>query len=294
MPEIQNQIYQWINAIDALVIEKIIISMLLFLVLWFLLKVTQKLVDRSKLEYAIQFRIKKTASRIHKVLLVIVLFQIWFVAIESYLTYLGLLSAGIAVALKDPIANFFAWIIILWRRPFEVGDRIEVSGVIGDVVDLRLFTFALMEVGNWVHADQSTGRVVHLPNSKVFTESIANYSKGIGCIWNEIPVTITFGSNWKKAKGILGEIVNQYAQENPCKPVEEKDRKHLVFTPTTTPIVYTSAREYGILLTMRYMCVPQERRGSNQVIWEAVLTQFAEHADIQLAYPTQSILVSHD
>ena len=67
----------------------------------------------------------------------------------------------------------------------------------------RIFMFTLMEIGNWVDADQSTGRVIHIPNGKVFKEVLANYSKGFQYIWNEIPVLVTFESNWKKAKEIL-------------------------------------------------------------------------------------------
>lgn len=64
----------------------------------------------------------------------------------------------------------------MWKRPFDVGDRIQIAGFAGDVVDIRIFEFTLLEIGNWVDADQSTGRVVHIPNQKLLTEPIANYT----------------------------------------------------------------------------------------------------------------------
>ena len=78
---------------------------------------------------------------------------------------------------------------IIWRHPFRVGDRIQVGDQAGDVIDLRIFQFSLMEIGNWVAADQSTGRIIHVPNGIVFTHPLANYSLGFDYIWNEIPIT---------------------------------------------------------------------------------------------------------
>ena len=76
------------------------------------------------------------------------------------------------------------------------------------LIDLRIFQFTLMEIGNWVDADQSTGRIVHVPNGSVFVTPLANYAKGFQYIWNEIPVLVTFESDWRRAKEILEGIAN--------------------------------------------------------------------------------------
>jgi small-conductance mechanosensitive channel len=150
--------------------------------------------------------VAKTSAYVAFALGVLVIVPLWFEGVKSASTFLGLLSAGLAIALRDPVVNLAGWAFILWRRPFEVGDRIQIGTHAGDVIDQRIFQFTLMEIGNWVGADQSTGRVVHIPNGKVFTEMLANYSKGFQYIWDEIPVLITFESNWEKAKGILEGI----------------------------------------------------------------------------------------
>ncbi|MBZ0199912.1 MAG: mechanosensitive ion channel family protein [Ignavibacteriaceae bacterium] len=79
---------------------------------------------------------------------------------------------------------------ILERKPFTVGDRIQTGDVAGDVIDLRIFRFTRMEISNWVDAEQRTGRTIHVPNGKVFTEWQANYSTGFQYIWNEISVLV--------------------------------------------------------------------------------------------------------
>ena len=81
------------------------------------------------------------------------------------------------------------------RRPFEVGDRIQVGEHIGDVVDIGAFTFTLLEVGHWVQADQSSGRVIHVPNGVVFDSPVTSYTKGFRYLWDELPVLVTFESN---------------------------------------------------------------------------------------------------
>jgi small-conductance mechanosensitive channel len=206
------------------------------------------------------------------------------------MTFLGLVAAGVSIALKDPIVNVAGWIYILLRRPIEVGDRIQIGEHAGDVIDLRISQFTLMEIGNWVDADQSTGRVIHIPNGKVFVEPLANYSKGFQYIWNEIPVLITFESNWEKAKEILLNIANKHAEHlsEPARAkVKEAAQKFMIFYSKLTPIIYTRVKDSGVLLTARYLCEPRRRRGSAEAIWEDILREFAKYDDIDFAYPTQ-------
>jgi len=237
-----------------------------------------------------QYRIRKIAGYIIWSVAFLVVGRIWFAGIEALSTYLGLLSAGLAIALQSPLVNLAGWAFILWRQPFKVGDRVELGDHRGDVIDQRIFMFTLLEIGNWVDADQSTGRVIHIPNGKVFTEVLANYGQGFHYIWNEIPVLVTFESDWKKAKALMTTIVNRHggtidkaAQEK----LKEAAKKYLIFYNNLTPIVYTSVKDCGVMLTMRYLTDPRRRRGSEQELWEAVLDEFAKHNDIDFAYPTQ-------
>ena len=205
---------------------------------------------------------------------VLVIGRIWFQGFQSISTFLGLLSAGLAIALRDPIVNLVGWLFILWRRPFKVGDRIQIGEHRGDVIDARLFQFSLMEIGNWVDADQSTGRVIHIPNGKIFTLSQANYGQIFQFIWNELPVTITFESNWQRAKEILTEIVDSQAlhlSQQAKHRVKEAARTYMIDYMRLTPIVFTSVADIGVVLTVRYLCGVRERRESAQAIWEDVL-----------------------
>lgn len=247
------------------------------------------LINRRVEDVRTAYQARKVTTYTITAITMIVLIQTWFRGIEHLATVLGLASAGIAVALKDPIANLAGRFYIAFQKPFHVGDRIQVGTHAGDVIDLRLFQFSLMEIGNWVQSDQSTGRVVRVPNSTVFREPVANYSEGFDYIWDEIPVLVTFETDWRKAKEILTEIADKYAaplSESASRQVQQAARRFMIFYSKLTPIVYTSTRANGVLLTIRYLCNPRSRRTSQHTIWEAILDAFSRHKDIDFAYPT--------
>jgi small-conductance mechanosensitive channel len=238
----------------------------------------------------VRYQWQKISLYLSVFLIIIFLISTWLNIFGSVATFLGLISAGIAIALKDPLVNMVGWGFILIRQPFKVGDRIQIGNNSGDVIDIRLFQFSINEIGNWVDADQSTGRIIHIPNGIVFSEPQASYTAGFQYIWNEIPVLITFESNWKKAKEILTEVVNHHGimlTTEADQQIKAAAKKFLIFYSKLTPIVYTSVKDSGVMLTLRYMCSPQERRGSEENIWEDILNKFAECDDIDFAYPTQ-------
>ncbi len=269
---------------------KLLASILALVFLWLIRKTILIIVYRGTKDVRARYRWRKISAYVVFGFSVFLLGGIWFKGFQSISTYLGLLSAGLAIALQDPLVNLAGWAFIMWRRPFSVGDRIQIGEHRGDVIDQRIFMFTLMEIGNWVDAEQSTGRVIHIPNGKVFREVLANYSKGFQYIWNEIPVLVTFESNWEKAKEILLKIGAAHS-EHLSKSAEEKlrkaARKMMIFFTKLTPIVYTSVKNSGVMLTIRYLCEPRRRRTSEQEIWEDILREFKKCDDIDFAYPTE-------
>lgn len=222
---------------------------------------------------------------------VLLIGRLWLDGIQSLATYLGLLSAGLAIALQDLVVNFAGWLFIVWRRPFIVGERIQIGQLMGDVIDIRIFQFSMLEVGgDRVYAEQNTGRLIHVPNGILFKEAVINTHQGLPYIWNEIGVAITFESNWRKAKQLLTEIIGRLApdvSEAARQYVRRVEKRFVIQYGNVAPAVYTSVFDSGVLLTLRYMVDPRQQRGSEQIIWEAILDAFAEHWDIEFAYPTQ-------
>ncbi len=277
--------------------ENLLLSLIAVVILavlrWSVLRVVFRRTDDLRLHY----RVRKVSAYVAVTLGLLIIGRIWFAGFREISTYLGLLSAGLAIALKDLVASVAGWMYLLWRRPFEVGDRIEIGQHAGDVIDIRLFRFTLMEIGNWVEADQSTGRVIHIPNSRVITDAIANYSKGFEYIWNEIPVMVTFESSWRKAKAILVEIADRHGahlSEAAAEAIRKAARKAMIHYHALTPYVWTSVADSGVLLTIRYLCEPRQRRSSAEKIWEEILDAFRRCDDIDFAYPTMRRYINVD
>jgi small-conductance mechanosensitive channel len=274
-------------SVDTL--TKIVVSVSIFIVLYLLQLATLHVIWRRTKNIKVRYQWKRTLSFIYPFLGLILVFAVWLQAFQQFGAFLGLFTAGLAIAMKDPLTNLAGWFFIIFRHPFVVGDRVQIEEHAGDVIDIRLFQFTILEIGNWVEADQSTGRIIHLPNGKVFTEPQINYSTGFDYIWNEIQIRLTFESNWEKAKNILTDIINKHAEnidQAAQREIFEASKNYLIHYTHLTPYVYLKVKEFGIMLTIRYLCNPRRRRGSENEIWQEILTRFRDHDDIRFAYPT--------
>ena len=268
----------------------IVALFLLYVIRYFSLKIIFRRIDDEK--YEGRYLWKRGVKNVYYILVIIILALIWFDRIGSVATFLGLVSAGIAIALQDPLVNLAGWLFIIIRKPLKLGDRIQINGVAGDVIDVRFFQFTINEINNWVDADQSTGRIIHIPNGYVFKHTQANYHQGFPHVWNEIGVLVTFESNWKNAEQILNDIVNKHSEKfsiSARKKLLEASKQFMIFYRTLTPIVYVSVKDSGVMLTMRYLIQPRNRRSSEDTIWRDVLDAFAQNKDIDFAYPTNRI-----
>ncbi len=275
--------------LDPAIHSALLRSVLVILILMLLRAVAVRIMRARTEDIRTRYRWQKTITYTTVFVGILLVGRVWYEGIANLATFLGLLSAGLAIALRDPIVNLGGWLFIIWQRPFVVGDRIQVGEHAGDVIDQRVFQIILLEVGNWVDADQSTGRLIHIPNGVVFRDPLANYTRGMQFIWDEIRVPITFESDWRKAKEALTDIVRRHSAE----AVEEAERQmlnvsrqYMIFYSTLTPTVYTGVRENGIVLTLRYLCHPRRRRGTAQAMWEDILTAVQADEDIAFAYPT--------
>ena len=274
------------SSIQAKLIATFLAFFLFFIIRRLLLRTAYKFVEDIKTRH--QWR--KVTSYISFTLIFIIIAQIWFKGIESIATYLGLVSAGIAIALKEPLTNLTGWLYIIWRSPFDVGDRIQLGTQSGDVIDTNIFNFTVMEIGSWIDADDYTGRIIHIPNGLIFSETLANYGKGFKYIWNEIPILLTFESDWRKAKKLLTEVIlnnSKIQPKNAEKTFDEATKKFMVKKPTLEPDLITKVEASGVELTLRYLCKPRRRRETEHKMWEDILDIFEEHDDIDFAYPTE-------
>lgn len=284
---------QWLQDVSGFAGDtqrRLLVSFMILMVLWLIRVTVLRRVWKKTDDVNIRYRWQKITSYVAFSLGFLLVGRVWLSGIESLATFLGLVTAGLAIALQDLVKGIAGWAFVLWRKPFAVGDRIQVGDFRGDVIDIRLFKFSLMEIGNWVDADQSTGRVIHLPNAMILDQVIANYSEGFEYVWEEIGVQVTFESNWQAAKTILLGISEKHGGAHGAvaeRQIRESSKRFMIYYSKLTPTVYTSVRDSGILLTIRYLTEPRKRRDNAQAIWEEVLMALGARDDIDFAYPTQ-------
>ncbi len=283
-------ILQGITMFETLPWREIGLTAAVLLGAWLIRRVGRLFIAGTVESRVVQYRWGKTIAYLTLALTTVFIIAIWVDGLSQIGTFLGLVSAGVAIALKDLLVDVAGWLVLITKPPFEVGDRIQIGPHSGDVVDTSILHFHLLEIGNWVDSDQSTGRLIRIPNSKILTDPIANYTSEFPFLWHEIPVVFTFESNWRRAKTLLLEMVTEASAETSDRAAEslrKRPSRMLISYGTVTATVYTSVLDHGVCLSMRFLTDPRRRRQFDQALWERVLDLVSNEPDIQFAYPTQ-------
>ncbi|MDH5468283.1 MAG: mechanosensitive ion channel family protein [Candidatus Aminicenantes bacterium] len=271
---------------------QIVFSVAAFIITYLIAFSIIQIINKTVKDLKRKYTLRKFTAYIATIICILVIILIWIKRAASVTTIISVLGAGLTLALHQPITSIAGWLLVLFRRPYETGDRIAIGNISGDVIDIRLFYTSILEIGNWVDADQSTGRIVHCPNGKVFTEPIFNYTRGFEYIWNEIKIVVTFESNWKKAKDIILDIGSKdYMDlgERVRNKIESMSKKYMIHYEKLTPIVWTKIVDFGVELTLRYLTEARKRRSTQDAICQDILDRFNKEPDIDFAYPTYRI-----
>lgn len=209
-----------------------------------------------------RFNFRKKVSFVCNIFLVFIIIIIWEDFLLKFITLFSFVTAAIAYSLRDTIINFFAGIYIKLAKPFQVEDRIMICNHIGDVVNISSLSFEVLEVNS--DTFQSTGSIVHIPNSKVISEPLINYVKVFKYVWNETEVKISIDSDIKKVKGILYSIVNNndIIKSIPGKMINElnNNSSYRIYYNKLEPIIYTNIKDKYVSMNIRYLVHPKKKR----------------------------------
>ena len=282
------------TGLGAAVVENLALTVLLVVALVLARGAVLWAVGRRRPDAKALYQWRKTTLYAAVVLGLLLGLRIWVGALGSLATFFGLVGAGLAIALQVPLVNFAGWLFIVSRRPLSPGDRVTIRGLTGDVIDQRVFQFTLLEVGTATGAGQSTGRIIHVPNGWVFSDSVVNHTRAFAYVWNEIAVVVTFESDWRAMKALLLEIADAHTDSLSAdaeQTLRRAAQSYLIFYSKLTPVVYTDVIGEGVRLTLRYLCEPRRVRGSSQAVWEALLDATADRPELDLAYSTSRVIL---
>lgn len=289
MTEILNSI--WTNDLY----RKLILTVLILIGLYILRRVSILfIVQRMREDSPYLYTARKAAGYALNVLGVILVIGLWLERLGDLSVALGILAAGLAFALQEIIGSFAGWLTIISGRPFSVGDRIEISNIRGDVVDVGILRTTLMEIGNWLKGNQNTGRIVTISNAFIFKEPLFNYSAYLSFVWDEITLPVTYESDWRKAMAIMSEAINTHPRYQALLPVAEKQRRQArrklaVKITSLEPRVFVKLTDNWVELGMVYPVENDGRRAFRSEVSQQILTEF-EQAGIQIASQTVAIV----
>ncbi|WMJ79143.1 mechanosensitive ion channel [Clostridium sp. MB40-C1] len=268
------------------ILVKLIITIILFIFFHFINKSLFKFIDKINLTSKKTIKYKKVISIISKIIYIIIIIPVWIYESKDILTFLGLFSAGLAFALKDLVSNFLGWIIINSRKPFDVGDRINIGDSTGDVLEIDWFYTTIIEVTQTNKTyGQSTGRLVYIPNIKLISTDVINETNTFPYTWNELDIVLTNNSNWEKAKHLIMNIAKKELGDIEVEAKESLEiasKTHPIYYPNLSHTVYTSIDEGKIILTLRFICRSRNFRNLEHDIIENILIEFKKHEDIKL------------
>jgi small-conductance mechanosensitive channel len=202
----------------------------------------------------------------------------------------GVAGAGIAFALQEVIASIAGWVAVSFGNFYSVGDRVQLGGIIGDVVDIGVLRTTLMEIGQWVKADLYNGRIVRVANSFVFKEPVFNYSGDFPFLWDEISVPVKYGSDYKRAREILQRIADEAV--GGLVPEAQKTwramvNKYRIEDAQIEPMVTLIANDNWMEFTVRYVTDYKRRRSTKDILFTRILEAFdATNGKVTLASAT--------
>jgi small-conductance mechanosensitive channel len=270
--------------------QKLAVFIALAVVFYLAARLARRLIGENIGDVNRRHSLKKLVGYAYAILLLLVavaLFADWLTGLG---TVLAVLLAGVAVALQDVLKSIVGWFYVSSRTGIEPGSRIEVNGVVGDIVDVGVLKTTVLEVGNLVFGRQSSGRLVSIPNHRLLGENVHFSGAANPFVWNEAQVTITFESDWRRAESILSEIGREIYHEIEAeleRGFQRMERRYAFKYGTRTPIVYVTLGESGIELTLRFLIHVRRRRGSLDQVSRRVLERFAAEPRVRLAYRTQ-------
>lgn len=218
----------------------------------------------------------------------VILLIIWQPFGSGVATALGLAAAGITFAMQEVIGAFAGWFNITLGRIFKVGDRIEMAGVSGDVIDITPLRTKLMEIGSstdestWVKGRQHTGRMVAISNKATFTDPVYNFSSFFDFIWEEMQVLVPFHEDRDSAAAILAEEAENLSDvDEALEQMSQLRRRFPVPEAELVPRVFAAIGDAGMILSARFIVPTRTARSVKDQLVRRVEKRFSE-AGIEL------------
>lgn len=280
-----------------------LLFLLLLLVVRSLLRFATRLVWRTSQSERARFWARQGVSLTLAIMLVLGVLSIWFNDPNRLALALGLVTAGLVFALQKVVTSLAGYFVILRGSTFNVGDRIVMGNVRGDVVALGFIQTTILEMGQpssvqsadpamWVRSRQYTGRIVTVTNDKIFDEPVYNYTRDFPYLWEEIPVPITYQADRARAEEILLRTAQRHTahlSEISTEAQAVMRKRYAIDLADPTPRVYYRITDNWLELTVRFLVADHAIREVKDQMSRDLLREF-DAAGIPIASTTYDIV----
>ena len=257
-------------------VGKIVVSLLVILLVIIVVRLIQRALGRYVQNSDRRYRMRKMVTFFGYLLIVFLLTLVFSDKLSSLTVAFGVTGAGIAFALQEVIASVAGWVAMSFGSLYRIGDRIQLGGIKGDVIDIGVLRTTLMECGGWISGDLYNGRIVRVSNSFIFKEPVFNYSADFPFLWDEIIMPVRYGSDYTLARGIfqevLEEVTGDYASRS--KAIwSQMTEKYRIEDLKVEPVVTLITNDNWVEYTLRYVVDYKNRRTTKDMICERVLNR---------------------
>lgn len=260
-------------------ISRLIFAGVGILVVIVVVRVLQRMLSRYVHDSNTRHRARKAATFFGYVLAFVVVATIYSDRLGGFTVAFGVAGAGIAFALQEVIVSIAGWFTIAFSRFYKTGDRIQLGGIRGDVLDIGILRTALMEIGDWVKGDLYNGKVVRVANSFVFKEPVYNYSGDFPFLWDEIVIPVKYGSDFSAARDLISnaaqDLLGDYASQAQV-AWDGLVNKYSIENAQVEPLVTIQADENWVSFTLRYVVEYRLRRTTKDKLFQRILSDIAK------------------
>ncbi|MEO6251732.1 MAG: mechanosensitive ion channel domain-containing protein [Ferruginibacter sp.] len=277
---------------------KSVLTLACVISLWLLIRFIKILITNHVRDNDRRYRSRKLLSFSGYILTALTIIGIFSYKLNNIGVALGIAGAGIAFALQEVIASVAGWLAVMFGGFYSTGDRVQLGGIKGDVIDIGVLRTTLMETGQWVDGDLYNGRIVRVANSFVFKEPVFNYSADFPFLWDEIKIPVQYGSNYQKAREIFLSVANDVCGSfaiSAGQIWQSALKKYLIEDASTDPMVTLVANANWVEFTIRYTVDYKKRRITKDMLFGKILNEIARtKGEIKFASSTIQLITGSE
>ncbi|ULC57880.1 mechanosensitive ion channel family protein [Flaviramulus sp. BrNp1-15] len=247
-----------------------------------IIQLTRRFLRKQVTDTSIRYKSQKGIEIIGYIVLILLSLSYFTGNIKDFTIAIGLFTAGIAFTLQELILSVAGSLYIFIVKVYKPGDRIEINGIKGDVIDVDSIYTTMMEIGQWVSSDNYSGRIVKLSNAFVFKGPIYNYSQDFPFIWDEFNLPIKYGSDIELAKSIVIKIASETLSEyttNSKSKWKEVVNKYYIEDAIVDPTLAITLTDNWIQFNLRYIVDYKKRRFTKHVLNDKIRVEVEKTND---------------